>query len=63
MPLLLRGLDLSNDDLRADVIDTFYEITQESPVENILSEYASTLVLSMLKISRMENGKYATVSI
>lgn len=52
MPLLLRGLNLPDPEIRADVIQTFLSaIGSESKDSSVISEYASTLVTSMLKNS------------
>jgi len=51
-PLLLRGLDLSDLEVRANVIDTFISAVGSEPTEhNAISEHASTLVSTMLKNS------------
>jgi DNA repair/transcription protein MET18/MMS19 len=50
MPLLLRGLDLPDAQIRANVIDTLVSAVGAEPTEhNTLSEHASTLVSTMLK--------------
>jgi hypothetical protein len=52
MPLLLRGLDLSDLEVRANVIDTFISaVGSESNEHSAVSEHASTLVFAMLKNS------------
>lgn len=52
MPLLLRGLDLPDTEIRANVIDTFVSAVGGEPAEQkIISEHASTLVHAMLKNS------------
>lgn len=52
MPLLLRGLDLPDTGIRANVIDTFVSaVGAESAELNVISEHASTLVSAMLKNS------------
>ncbi|KDQ61341.1 hypothetical protein JAAARDRAFT_190123 [Jaapia argillacea MUCL 33604] len=52
MPLLLRGLDLPDFDIRADVIDTLYVATEgQSSKPTIVSEHATTLVTIMLRNS------------
>lgn len=55
MPLLLRGLDLPDIDIRANVIDTFLAAAEgDSPEQSIVSEHASTLVSAMLKNSLVQ---------
>jgi DNA repair/transcription protein MET18/MMS19 len=50
MPLLLRGLDLPDTEIRANVIDTLLATTGDDPTKpSLISEYASTLVTVMLK--------------
>lgn len=52
MPLLLRGLELPDAEIRANVIDTLLAAAEgDSPEKSIVSEYASTLVSTMLKNS------------
>ncbi|KAG5652051.1 hypothetical protein H0H81_006471 [Sphagnurus paluster] len=52
MPLLLRGLDLPDFDIRADVIDTLLTAAGDDISEkSLVSEHASTLVTNMLKNS------------
>ncbi|KAF8817465.1 ARM repeat-containing protein [Phlegmacium glaucopus] len=55
IPLLLRGLELSDSAIRNHVIDTFLAAAEgESPEKNLVSEYSSTLVNCMLKNSRLD---------
>lgn len=55
IPLLLRGLELSDNAIRNNVIDTFLAAAEgESPEKNLVSEHSSTLVNSMLKNSKLE---------
>lgn len=52
MPLLLRGLDLPDADIRANVIDTFLaaaDSTSEGKENTVISEHAASLVSTMLK--------------
>jgi len=52
MPLLLRGLDLPDTEIRANVIDTFISAVGSEPTDHgAISEHASTLVSTMLKNS------------
>ncbi|KII87506.1 hypothetical protein PLICRDRAFT_55462 [Plicaturopsis crispa FD-325 SS-3] len=52
MPLLLRGLELDDHSIRANVIDTLLAVTDGSSNEqNAISEHASTLVTAMLNNS------------
>ncbi|OBZ73673.1 MMS19 nucleotide excision repair [Grifola frondosa] len=52
MPLLLRGLDLPDNDIRASVIDTLLAAAKSGSDENsVISEHASSLVSTMLKNS------------
>ena len=56
MPVLLRALDLLDNDLRADVIDIL-ATTAEGDIRepNVIAEHASTLVSAMLKNARVED--------
>jgi len=50
MPLLLRGLELPDAQIRASVIDTLLAAAEGDPSEqSLVSEHASTLVSSMLR--------------
>jgi DNA repair/transcription protein MET18/MMS19 len=52
MPLLIRGLDLPDAEIRASVIDTFISaVGNDSAEHSGIYEYASTLVSTMLKNS------------
>ena len=54
MPLLLRGLDLPDNEIRASVIDTLQAAAASSGKEKdnaLLAEHASSLVATMLKNS------------
>lgn len=52
MPLLLRGLDLPNNEIRANVIDTLLATADTDSKENsLVSEHATSLVSIMLKNS------------
>ncbi|KJA28181.1 hypothetical protein HYPSUDRAFT_130307 [Hypholoma sublateritium FD-334 SS-4] len=54
IPLLLRGLDLPDADIRSNVIDTFLAAAEgESPGKSLISEHSVTLVNSMLKNSKV----------
>jgi DNA repair/transcription protein MET18/MMS19 len=60
MPLLLRGLDLPNDEIRANVIDTLLatadpEESLESKQNSLVSEHATSLVSIMLKNSMVSD--------
>ncbi|KAL4245852.1 MMS19 nucleotide excision repair protein [Abortiporus biennis] len=57
MPLLLRGLDLPDAEIRANVIDTFLATADPASKENtesMVSEHASSLVSTMLKNCMVE---------
>ena len=55
IPLLLRGLELPDNAIRNNVIDTFLAAAEgESPEKNLVSEHSSTLVTSMLKNSKLD---------
>jgi len=55
IPLLLRGLDLPDVDIRGNVIETLIAVAEdESPEKNIVSEHSATLVNLMLKNSKVE---------
>lgn len=50
MPLFLRGLELPDAEIRANVIDTFLAAAEGDPSEHdLVSEHASTLVTIMLR--------------
>ena len=50
IPLLLRGLELPDNAIRNDAIDTFLAAAEgESPEKNLVSEHSSTLVNSAEK--------------
>jgi DNA repair/transcription protein MET18/MMS19 len=49
LPLLLRGLELSDDDLRGNIIDTFLSLKESESATTIISQHTSTLVNIMLK--------------
>ncbi|TFK91443.1 ARM repeat-containing protein [Polyporus arcularius HHB13444] len=52
MPLLLRGIDLPDNEIRAGVIDTLHAAAVSSEKDNaIIAEHASSLVSTMLKNS------------
>ncbi|KAF8967720.1 ARM repeat-containing protein [Flammula alnicola] len=54
IPLLLRGLDLPDTNIRSNVIDTFLATAEgESPEKSLVSEHSVTLVKSMLKNSKV----------
>ncbi|KAF8587853.1 ARM repeat-containing protein [Ramaria rubella] len=59
MPLLLRGLDLPDMDMRADVIETLHNAARDvaasgEVVQSAVSEHAPSLVAVMLKNGRMQ---------
>ena len=50
MPLLIRGLDLPNASIRADIIDTLLSVADpNSTPPSIISDHAATLVSTMLR--------------
>ncbi|KAF8159570.1 Dos2-interacting transcription regulator of RNA-Pol-II-domain-containing protein [Crassisporium funariophilum] len=54
IPLLLRGLDLPDVNIRSHVIDTFLTAAEgETPEKSLVSEHSATLVNSMLKNSKL----------
>lgn len=56
MPLLLRGLNLPDNEIRAGVIDTLIATTDpKSKGNELVSKYASSLVTSMLKNAKVED--------
>ncbi|KAF9006023.1 ARM repeat-containing protein [Cyathus striatus] len=64
IPLLLRGLDLPDNDIRHNIIDTFLAAAEgDSPEKSMVAEHASTLVTSMLKNCTVENMPSARVRI
>ena len=55
MPLLLRGLNLPDNEIRAGVIDTLIATTDPNSNHNeLVSKYASSLVTVMLKNSKVK---------
>lgn len=58
MPLFLRGLDLSDVNMRVNVIETLQSAAQDAtsgePVHTAVSEHAPSLVTAMLKNSRLQ---------
>ena len=56
MPLLLRGLSLPDDEIRAGVIDTLIATTDPDSKDNeLVSKYASSLVTVMLKNAKVKD--------
>lgn len=54
IPLLLRGVDLPDDEIRANVIDTFLAAAEgDTPEKSMISAHATSLVGKMLKYSRV----------
>lgn len=50
MPLLIRGLDLPDPQIRSNVIETLLAAADgETPEKSLVAEHASTLVNAMLK--------------
>jgi DNA repair/transcription protein MET18/MMS19 len=49
MPLLLRGLDVADPEIRWQIIETFSNNISTFSDDKVLSTYASTLVVAMLK--------------
>lgn len=50
IPLLIRGLDLPDPEIRRNVIETLLAAADgESPEKSLVAEHASTLVNAMLK--------------
>lgn len=49
MPLLLRGLDVADPEIRWQIIETFSNNISTFSDDKVLSTYASTLVATMLK--------------
>jgi hypothetical protein len=65
MPLLLRGLDLPESEIRASIIDTLYSSASGGSQQPIVAEHASTLVSGMLKnchAAQMPSMVHSTVS-
>ncbi|KAI0079355.1 ARM repeat-containing protein [Panus rudis PR-1116 ss-1] len=54
MPLLLRGLDLPDPEIRANVIDTLLATSDSTTENKAISEHASSLVTTMLKNSMVD---------
>ena len=56
MPLLLRGLSLPDNEIRAGIIDTLIATTNPNGKDNeLVSKYASSLVTVMLKNARAKD--------
>ena len=56
MPLLLRGLSLPDNEIRAGVIDTLAATTDPNSKDNdLVSKYASSLVTVMLKNAKVKD--------
>jgi len=56
MPLLLRGLSLPDNEIRAGIIDTLIATTDPKSKDNdLVSEYASSLVAVMLKNAKAKD--------
>jgi len=56
MPLLLRGLNLPDNEIRVGVIDTLTATTDPNSKDNeLVSKYASELVTVMLKNAKAED--------
>ena len=56
MPLLLRGLSLPDNEIRAGVIDTLIATTDLNNKENeLVSKYASSLVTLMLENAKAKD--------
>ena len=55
IPFLLRGLELKDADIRANVIDTFIAAAEgETEEKSIVAEHSTALVILMLKNSKVE---------
>ncbi|KAF8517882.1 ARM repeat-containing protein [Hysterangium stoloniferum] len=64
MPLLLRGLDLPDMEIRADVIETLHSATKDTgavgeTVQNAVSEHAGSLVTAMLKNAHIQGPSFS----
>lgn len=59
MPLLLRGIDLPEEDMRANVINTLISVAEEESAgeADIISEHSTTIIASLLK-----NADFRTTS-
>lgn len=53
MPYLLRGLELSDEDMRANVINTLISVAEEESAgeADIMAEHSTTIIASLLKNS------------
>jgi len=52
MPLFVRGLELPDDDIQANIINTLSKATEGQTTDtNVMAEHAPTLVSAMLKKS------------
>ena len=50
MPLLIRGFDIADSDIRADIIDALTAVTEDNTVDqSVISEHVSSLATAMLK--------------
>lgn len=56
MPMLLRGLELPDPDIRANIIDTLLATTDGNQfTKPVIIEHAASLVATMLKNSSVKN--------
>ncbi|KAK0202783.1 Dos2-interacting transcription regulator of RNA-Pol-II-domain-containing protein [Desarmillaria ectypa] len=56
IPLLLRGLDLPDESIHANVIDTFIVAAEgDTPEQNLVAEHVPSLISKMLKNSRIQD--------
>ncbi|KAK0239096.1 ARM repeat-containing protein [Armillaria nabsnona] len=56
IPLLLRGLDLPDESIHANVIDTFIAAAEgDTPEQSLVAEHVPSLISKMLKNSRIQD--------
>ncbi|KAH9943852.1 ARM repeat-containing protein [Amylocystis lapponica] len=64
MPLLLRGLDLPDTEIRANVMDTLLAAAESNSKENtVVSEHSASLVATMLKNSKVQETQSVRVRV
>ncbi|KAF9561230.1 ARM repeat-containing protein [Agrocybe pediades] len=64
IPLLLRGLELPDSEIRSNIIDTLLVAAEgESPEKSLVAEHSTTLVNTMLKNSKVQDMPSSRVRI
>ncbi len=60
MPLLLKALNLQDKELQANVIETLHEACHEPDIALLISDYATTLLQSILRLIVDTSGSTAS---